>query len=205
MKKVLQETIDRYLLRPEEKTFFNGHEIFNNSQPLKIEIGCGNGHFIAELAEEEKDSNFIAIDLKYERVCKTISKVAKRLIENVRVYHGDARVLLDWHIKDDSVCEFYYNFPDPWPKRKHYKNRLFNANFLDTLHRVMKPGAVFTCATDHEEYLQWMLDFLNNDNRFIHVYNEKVVQNISGYHKTLFEQMWRDMGKKIYYFRFIKK
>ena len=205
MKRVPQETIDRYLFRPVADSTYNNENIFGNAQPLKIEIGCGNGHFITELAQEEPNFNFIAIDIKYERVCKTISKLSKRPIDNVRLYHGDARILLDWYIKNESITEFYYNFPDPWPKRKHHKHRLFNSDFLNTLYRVMTPGALFTCATDHEEYLQWMLDFLQTDNRFAHIFDDKVVEHISGYHNTLFEKMWREMGKKIYYFRFIKK
>ncbi len=205
MKRVPQETIDRYLFRPVADSTYNNENIFGNAQPLKIEIGCGNGHFITELAQEEPNFNFIAIDIKYERVCKTISKLSKRQIDNVRLYHGDARILLDWYIKNESITEFYYNFPDPWPKRKHHKHRLFNSDFLNTLYRVMTQGALFTCATDHEEYLQWMLDFLQTDNRFAHIFDDKVVVHISGYHNTLFEKMWREMGKKIYYFRFIKK
>jgi tRNA (guanine-N7-)-methyltransferase len=102
------------------------------------------------------------------------------------------------------VAEIFYNFPDPWPKRRHHKKRLFTSDFLDTLSRVMKDDAVFTCATDDKDYLLWMLDCLENDARFVHSFEEKVVNNLEGYHNTLFEKMWREMGKEIYYYRFIK-
>lgn len=199
-----QEIINHYLINSdnaEPKPLF---EIFNNSNSLKIEIGCGNGHFIVDIAMKQKNVNFIAIELRFDRVCKTISKLFKRNIENVRVYFGDAKEFFKKIIPDECIDEIYYNFPDPWPKRRHHKKRLFTKEFLDLLAKKMKKKAIFTCATDHEEYLKWMLYYLDQDNRFSYVFENKIVNKIEGYYSTWFELLWRKMGKEIYYFQFIR-
>jgi tRNA (guanine-N7-)-methyltransferase len=205
IKRVPDDIIEKYSIKCDIDKKILTHEIFGNLNPLKVEIGCGNGHFIVDVAKDEADVNFIGIDLRLDRICKTISKLSKREMNNVRVFLGDAKDFFLKHLADDSVDEIFYNFPDPWPKRRHHKKRLFTREFLDSLARVMKCGSIFTCATDHEDYLKWMLYYLDGDNRFYYAFDEKIVKEISGYYTTWFEKLWRDMGREIYYFRFIKK
>jgi tRNA (guanine-N7-)-methyltransferase len=205
MKRIPEHVIDKYLIKPESEERISFTEIFSNHNPVKIDIGSGNGHFIVDIALENRESNFIGIEIKFDRVCKTISKLHKRNIENVRLYHGDAFSFLKQNIKEKSVKEFYYNFPDPWPKRRHHKHRLFTPALLDELDRVMTDHAVFTCATDHKDYLDWMLNYIEKDSRFIHLFEDVIVNELDNYHTTLFEEIWRKMNKIIYYFRFAKK
>lgn len=200
--RVPEEIIDHYLIKTEEKSFLDFSSVFNNDNDIKIDIGCGNGHFLVDMAKQYTDSNFIGIELKYYRVCKCISKFSKRDIDNVRMFHGDAGNFLNEYFPDNSIKELYYNFPDPWPKRRHHKKRLFTPSFLDTLYRIMKKDAIFTCATDHADYLKWMLNYLEKDNRFEMLFNGKILNNIPGYPTTLFEQLWKEMGRDLYYFRF---
>ena len=196
-----QEVLEKYLIKSENNKLSLGDA--SKSIPLKIDVGCGNGHFLASIAKEEPDSFFVGIDTKFERICKCISKLFKRSLFNAKLFSGKAEDFLPL-LDNNSVDEIYYNFPDPWPKRRHHKKRLFNSEFLNTLYRIMKDDAVFTCATDHKEYLEWMLGFLDKDKRFVHSFESKVVNHLDGYHNTLFEKVWREMGKQIYYYRFKK-
>ncbi len=207
IKWIPENVIQHYLINPKNQDKISINETFNVDcvVSLNLDIGCGNGHFLVDIAKENPDRFYIGIEIKFERVCKTISKLSKRNIENVRMYHGDALNFINKNLGDNIIDNVYYNFPDPWPKRRHHKKRLFNAEFLNILCRILKHNGVFTCATDHKEYLEWMLGFIEKDEKFEHVFAEKISNNIPGYHSTLFEEKWREMGKKIYYFRIIKK
>ncbi len=202
-----EQIIQRYLIKPFESENINIAEVFSTPENafVEIDIGSGNGHFLVDMAQDNPENNFIGIEIKFDRVCKTISKLSKRGIDNVKLYHGNAYVFLSEHLVNNSVNKIYYNFPDPWPKRRHHKKRLFNNEFLNILSKVMTKDGVFTCATDHAGYLNWMLDFIESYEGFEHVFVDKIVNEIPGYHGTLFEEMWRKMGKEIFYYRIHKK
>lgn len=201
MQRLSDEVLNNYLIKIENNKLALRDTL--KGVPLKLDIGCGNGHFLVDIAKEEPESFFVGIDIKFGRICKCISKLSKRSLTNAFLFTGRAEDFLPL-LEDKSVAEIFYNFPDPWPKRRHHKKRLFTSSFLDTLYRIMKDEGIFTCATDDKDYLIWMLSYLENDKRFAHSFEEKVVNHIEGYHNTLFEKMWREMGKEIYYYRFKK-
>jgi len=203
--KIPQELIDRFIIKLKTDEKLSGKKIFGNDNALKIEIGSGNGHFLVDVALANKDINYIGIELKFARVCKTISKCIKRNIDNIRIYYGDAIPFIASNITESSVSEFYYNFPDPWPKRKQFKKRIVTPVFLDNIYRIMTDDAIFTFVTDHDEYLNWVVYYVEKDKRFENVFDPKIVNHLEGYPCTLFEKMWRDMGKTIYYYRFKKR
>lgn len=128
-------------------------EIFSQSQPLHLEIGCGKGNFACGMAQKYPDVNFIAME-KVSDVCcvaleKAMSRKDERERDNLRFLIGDARVLADT-LKPHSVDCIYLNFSDPWPKKGHAKRRLTHASFLEIYRDLLKEDGILKLKTDND-------------------------------------------------------
>lgn len=178
---------------------------FQNDGPLKLEIGFGNGNFLLEMAVREPDSNFIAMDFYHKGIRKVITRLDRLQIKNVRLAYGDAKERIPTLFRDGELSEIYINFPDPWPKKRHHKRRLLKPAFIETLSRKLKMEGCLRLATDHEEYFEEMLGFLNAEpslkNRhgaagWTHTRDDTP--------RTKYEKNFINAGKKIFYMDFIK-
>jgi tRNA (guanine-N7-)-methyltransferase len=119
-------------------------------QGVEIEIGCGNGHFLAEYCKKIKNL-FIGIEIKQKRCKKCTDKIAKQKINNAYIIKEFAEPVID-KLPDESVDIFHIYFPDPWPKQRHRKRRFFRQPMLEELYTKMKPGGLIYFATDYFDY-----------------------------------------------------
>lgn len=128
----------------------------NKENPLHIELGCGKGSFISELAFRNQDTNYIAIDLVDAMLGLAKRKVEEKYNENnLRV---DNLILVRYDIErinniinsDDEVKRIYINFCNPWPKSKHKKKRLTHTKQLEHYKNFLKPGAEIHFKTDDD-------------------------------------------------------
>jgi len=126
--------------------------IFGNCNPLVLEIGCGIGDFLVQVAGQQPDLNFIAIDFYNKGCYKTCRKVEKSGLTNVRVLREEARQFITERLPHNSLQQVYINCPDPWPKKRHRKRRLVNEQFVQFLHDYLRPGGDLYFATDFEDY-----------------------------------------------------
>ena len=122
-----------------------------------LEIGFGGGEHLAWQAEHNPDVGLIGCEPYENGVVALLGHVRDRGITDIRIWNDDARLLLE-RLAPGSIARAYVLFPDPWPKARHHKRRLIQAPFLDALARVLAPGAEFRLATDHADYLAWMLE-----------------------------------------------
>ena len=122
-----------------------------------FEIGFGAGEHVAEQATRNPDVGFIACEPFVNGVAKLLSLIEEQDIKNVRIFDGDARAVLD-ALPDGCLDRVYILHPDPWPKARHWKRRIFSAPTLDGLARVMKPGALLRFASDHMGYVAFALE-----------------------------------------------
>lgn len=178
-------------------------KIFDNqNSELCVEIGCGNGHFLTDLALNNPDKNFIGIEIKIGRIVRCIEKKVKNNLKNIKYINNEAKFSLDFMFDDGSIDLIYMTFPDPWPKRKHHKNRLFSEIFLDSTFNKMKQGGLFVFITDHEEYFKYSRDILNKDIRF-----EKTdrISSNTDLSNSLFGEKWKKENRNFYILEFIKK
>lgn len=146
--------------------------LFNNKNPVEIEIGPGKGNFILNEAKKNPEKNYLAIEWA-GRYLKDISeKVPMANIENVRLLDADARdIFKDW-ISDSSVAALHIYYPDPWWKRKHQKHKLLTRNFLKNLEHVLQKKGIFYFLTDVQEvYLE--LQNIITRNTLLKLINEK--------------------------------
>lgn len=175
-------------------------EIFGNENPLALEIGCGVGDFIVQMAALHPDLNFIALDFYNKGCIKTCKRVDKSSLSNVRVLRAEARSLIDACIPLESLKMTIINCPDPWPKLRHRKRRLVNSGFATYLSRFMQPGADFYFATDFVDYGLDVAEFMAVQDGFDNqLGSETFRHHLEGYPVSKYMKRFLEMGQPIYY------
>lgn len=159
---------DEFVLRDDEGEGFQGNwnsGVFKREAELQVEIGSGYGHFMMEHTQKYPDVNFVGMDHRFKRSFNLARKLSKLEHKNFRYLR--ARGERVGHLfAENEVDKIFYFFPDPWPKKRHLKKRLFQKRFLDEAHKVLKPHGEILVKTDHDGYFEWMLDEVKNDERF---------------------------------------
>ena len=149
--------------------------IFNNENSIfKLEIGFGNGDSLIELAKQNPQINYFGIDRKMDRARTALSKLTRLdRIENLIISRIGTDYLLDT-FENETFHEIIMNFPDPWPKKKHNKNRTVNNDFLKIIHSLLKKDGVYRFASDHEEYSLEVLELFKESDLFENMYSDEV-------------------------------
>ena len=125
----------------------------NHNSCINLEIGCGHGHWLTSFAQQTPRQNFVGIDLISKRIEKATSKVTKRKLSNVFFCKADANEFLEFC--DIELSCTYIMYPDPWPKKRHYKRRLIQLPFLELLAQKTQYGGKLYFMTDHTNYFDW--------------------------------------------------
>ena len=135
-------------------------------RPMEVDMGCGKGRFLLARAAAHPDVNFLGVDRLLGRLRKIERKAHRRGLTNVRLLRFDAYYAATYLIPAASVRTYYVFFPDPWPKVRHHRHRLFNEPFMDALVRTLAPGGGVHAATDHMPYFHEIARILTSDARF---------------------------------------
>jgi tRNA (guanine-N7-)-methyltransferase len=123
---------------------------------VRLEIGIGGGEHLVHEASASADVGYVGVEPFVAGMAKAVAAIDDGKIANVRLFGGDASLLLDW-LPPRSLSRVDLLFPDPWPKRRHWKRRFVNPANLDRLARVLKPGGVLRFASDIDSYVEWTL------------------------------------------------
>ena len=123
---------------------------------IRLEIGFGGGEHLVHRAGERPDAGFIGVEPFLNGMAKALMAIADREIGNVRLSDQDAVKVLDW-LPERSLDRVLLLYPDPWPKKRHWKRRFVGRDNLDRIARVLKPGGGFWFASDIETYVDWTL------------------------------------------------
>lgn len=139
------------------------NKVFNNDNPIHIEIGCGKGDFIIGMAKAFPEINFIAIE-KFESVLiRADEKALCEDILNLRFVHYDA-ISLEEIFSDGEISNIYLNFSDPWPKNRHAKRRLTSPMFLKVYEKLLNKNGAIMQKTDNVILFQYSIEsFSQND------------------------------------------
>jgi tRNA (guanine-N7-)-methyltransferase len=140
--------------------------IFPRQHPLEVELGSGDGSFLATWAEQHRERDFLGVERLLGRLRKLDRKAARLGLTNLRLMRVEASYFLNYLLPAASVSALHLYFPDPWPKRKHRKNRLVNATFAAAVARVLVAGGVIHLRTDDEDYFQQMRAVFGADVNF---------------------------------------
>jgi len=141
-------------------------EIFPTSKEIIMEIGTGMGEATAEIARTFPEKGFFAVEVHRPGIGSLLARINEFQLTNVRLINEDARKVLEERMPDESIDAFHLYFPDPWHKKKHWKRRIVQKDFLDLVFRKLKVGGHIHIATDWVPYAEWSQSFFEADPRF---------------------------------------
>lgn len=173
-------------------------EICRDDRPLEIDLGCGDGSFLMEMAGEFPERDFLGVERLLGRVRKVCKKITRRDLGNARVLRLDSRYIVEWLLPEASVSRLHLLCPDPWPKFKHHRRRVMQLDFLESVRRCLKPGGEFLFMTDHEEYFHWAAAKVAEFGKFESL---EWTEESFFYPKTDFQMQWEAEGKSMFRLR----
>ena len=134
----------------------NWAEVFPSAQPVEIELGSGDGSFFARYAQMHPERNFLGVERLLGRLRKIEKKGLRAGLKNVALLRLEASYVMGFLVAPASIDALHIYFPDPWPKRKHRKNRLINPAFTELTAKALKPGGIVYLRTDDLDYFEQM-------------------------------------------------
>lgn len=196
---------DRVLFVPERIDIYHFPPfeiLFETKQPLHVEYCSGNGAWIVSKALENPHINWIAIEKKFERVGKTWKK--GQSLKNLLIICGEGLNVTSRYFPTNVFAEVFVNFPDPWPKKRHWKHRIIQQSFLMEMSRILEKKGKLTLVTDDEEYSKVMTAELLCCKKFFPLHPEPhFLKALPGYGSSFFEELWRSKGKEIHYHQWV--
>lgn len=184
----------------QDPTTYKGkwHEIFNNSNPIHVEIGTGKGQFLAGMAKQHPDINFIGIEMAKSIIVTAVQKAKDSELGNIRLLNENAMDLREM-FEENEISTIYLNFSDPWPKNRHEKRRLTHHSFLEQYESLLKDDGKLIFKTDNRGLFEYSLvsfsDYgmkLEEVNLDLHAINDPL--NVM----TEYEEKFSSKGQVIY-------
>jgi tRNA (guanine-N7-)-methyltransferase len=195
VKRLPLEELAPYLLAvPEQAAPLDWHAVFGNDRRVEIEVGFGKGLFLLTSAQARVDTNFVGIEILRKYQLFTATRLAKRGLRNVKLAHGDARLLLRDRVLAASVQALHVYFPDPWWKTRHHKRRVFTPAFVQECERVLVPGGRLRVATDVEDYFRLIVETVADHTQLRPAGPSPELTDC----RTNFERKAREQGKPIF-------
>lgn len=152
----LEQWLAEYAL-PREGGKWSLPAIFSREAQTIAEIGFGMGASLFTMAKTCPEKNFIGIEVHRAGIGSLVADLHDQALNNVRIAPFDAVEVFQLHLDDNVLAGVQIFFPDPWPKKRHHKRRLIQADFIRLIAQKIKPGGYLHCATDWQEYAEQML------------------------------------------------
>ena len=179
--------------------------VFGREAPLALEVGFGNGAFLADLALERPDRDHVGVELSWTSVTHLMRRLEASGARNVRAMLGDARLALELLFAPDSLDAIYVNHPCPWPKARHEDRRLVDGRFLALAARRLKPDGELLIVTDHAAYAGWVHEAYAEQDAFVSRHETVEVDAIPGRTPTKYERKARAEGIPIHFFEWRRR
>lgn len=178
--------------------------IFQNANPITLELACGKGEYTTNLARKYPERNFIGIDIKGPRIWVGAKQALEEPLENVRFLRSFIDHLENFFVEYE-VDEIWIPFSDPYLKKE--RKRLTSPKFLDIYRNILKPGGLINVKTDSGVLFNYTLDVIEQENctieqRIDDVYGEEHNHEHLTSIQTYYEQMHLETGKTIHYVSF---
>lgn len=173
-------------------------ELFGNNNPLRLEIGCGKGQFVTELAKRHPDINFIAVEKVKNVIVAACEKAKQENLKNVRFMALGAEYLPSY-IPKSSVELIYLNFSCPFPKAKYARHRLTHRYFLDIYRKLLKENGEIHQKTDNMHFFEFSIEeYSAADYKIKNVSLDLHNSGFEGNIVTEYEKRFSDLGQPIY-------
>lgn len=168
------------------------HSIYGRCAPLHVDLGCGDGSLLVAAAAANSDQDFLGIERLLGRVRSASRKIELSKLPNARVWRGDISDVVRL-LPPSSVDVFYLMFPDPWPKRRHFRRRLVTEKFLCCILRTLVPRGLLHIATDQIAYFRKIESLASASPGFVTMSDTRIQPA-----PTTFEKRFNQAGAEIY-------
>lgn len=167
--------------------------LFGNRKPMELEIGSGNGEFLCSLAREDRETNFVGVEVKEKSVHEAVAAAAAADLDNILFLKANFRLLYPLLVPN-SLSAVYLHFPDPNTRPKFRKRRIFSERFLDEMHAATTPAGRISVMTDHEDLFVEMLELAERDRRWKKTHAERYLVGFEAESKSRFQRIWESHG-----------
>lgn len=140
--------------------------LFPKSQPIVMEVGYGMGEATWQIAKANSSTNYLGVEVHMPGVGKLMARLDEYELTNVRLIERDVFEVLYHMVKNSSLDGVHLFFPDPWPKKRHFKRRIINERFLADVSAKLKPGGYLHIATDWVPYAEWINEVFSQTKLF---------------------------------------
>jgi tRNA (guanine-N7-)-methyltransferase len=179
------------------------HDLFDNTAPLELEIGCGSAEFLCSLAEKAPTTNFVGIDISARSLRKAVETAFELGLQNIKFINADFHLMYPL-LRPDSLSAVYLHFPDPHLKARCQKRRLFNETFLNALSVALVNDDLLSVMTDVEAFFRAMLQLIEQDVRFRKVHPQRYLIGFEPAVKSHFQRLWELHGESVFRFEVCK-
>ena len=214
LKRFKENETFRNVIQPTREEITNGsfslkgqwNEFFGNNNPLVLELGCGKGEYTIGMAKQNKNKNFIGIDIKGARFWRGAKTAIEDNVSNAAFLRTQIE-LIDGLFAPNEVSEIWITFPDPQIKYKRTKHRLTNEVFLDKYKLILKEDGTVNLKTDSEFMHGYTLGLLHGKGHEVLYANHDIYKNEGSPKEvleiqTFYEKQYLDKGKPITYIKF---
>ena len=140
--------------------------LFPSAQPIVMDIGYGMGEATWQIAKANPSTNYLGVEVHMPGVGKLMARLDEYELTNVRLIERDVFEVFYYMVKDSSLDGVHLFFPDPWPKKRHFKRRIVNERFLSDVAAKLKPGGYLHIATDWVPYAEWIKEVFSQTKLF---------------------------------------
>lgn len=192
----IDDTVKDARLVTRQKDYINFCDVFIKEQPLRIEVGCGKGGFITELATRNPNVNFIAVEMMDNIIMMAAENAKRKGLTNVKFLNTGAQYL-PRYFKENSVETVYLNFSPPYPQKSYECRRLTNDNFINVYNYLLHQGGSIEQKTDDKDFFEYSLKKLTGAG--FKVYNVTQEKNFAKRNvQTEYEKKFLQNGFTIY-------
>jgi tRNA (guanine-N7-)-methyltransferase len=191
----------KVIIRPGDLSLpLDSTQLFGRSNPLVIEVGFGDGCYLAHLAGLHPEWNLLGVEISLGSVWRAYRRMLREEVSNVKLFRGDARFIVRDVVRENTLSRIYVKFPDPWPRKKHQTRRLLREPFFNLLSTRLENGAALSFTTDHGEYF----DFALKEAESTGLYQITTGEPPAAALETKYALKWREMKKEIFHAEFKK-
>ena len=173
--------------------------LFGNDHSVELEIGCGKGGFLLRQAKAHPERNYVGIEWANKFYQYASDRMARWGMVNVRIMRTDAKHFVVHRLPPACLEALHVYHPDPWPKKRHHKRRLFMPDFVEAAIRVLKPGGRLAVQTDHAEYFDQIQSVLSGRPQLVQTPFDDAEFGAAGERtETNYEVKYLREGRKIF-------
>jgi tRNA (guanine-N7-)-methyltransferase len=173
--KDLYHHIDRY-------PHLTSRRLFNNHRPLEMDIGCGTGEFICQLAEKQPEINYIGIDVAFKPLYRAVETAAAASLENIRFIRADMNLMYPL-LQPETLQTVYFHFPIPIRKAAQKKHVIFTPTFLNHMYPALQPGGRISVMSDDRPFFEELQRTARADTRFRFMAQRSGISSAAGQYR----------------------